>query len=361
MSPPTGERRVVHLLNSTEVGGAEMVALRLGRASQELGWKPEVLVLRGEGPLSTQFEDAGIGVTDLGVPADGGVLALRAALARWLVGQRLAVLHTHNVSPLVAAALAAPRRRPFRLVHTKHGRARARNLRGAMLTRWAARRADAIVAVSRDAADRAVQRERFPADKVHLIYNGIDATSITPREGPWQRRLVLAARLEPVKQIDQLLRALAALRDRGFVAQLSIVGDGSERAALEALTRQFGLGAMVRFTGWCDDIGPELRNADCFVLPSRSEGLSMTLLEAMATGLPVVATRVGGNPEVVEHGATGLLVPHSDPVALAAAIEEVIGDAGTASRMGASGRDRVLARFSLRVMVESYHRLYLGR
>ncbi len=361
MSAPATRGRVVHLLNSTAVGGAEMVVLRLGRELQALGWQVEVLTLRGEGELSTAFAAADIAVHDLGVPSQGGVFAMRRALSAWLGRGAPTVLHTHNVSPLVAAALATPAGRSFRLIHTKHGRARARNLRGRLLTRWAARRADAIVAVSRDAAERAVSREGFPAPRVQLIYNGIDAEAIAPRQGAWQRRLVVAARLEPVKRLDVLLHALAALRRNDRDLTLTIVGDGSERVGLERLSAELGLGAAVRFTGWREDVGAELRAADCFVLPSRSEGLSMTVLEAMATALPVVATRVGGNPEVIAEGVTGLLVPHSDPGALATAIATVIDDPARAAAMGAAGRERVLARFSLRGMADSYHRLYLAR
>lgn len=361
MNPAARGQRVVHLLNSTAIGGAEMVALHLGQRLQDLGWQVEVVALRGHGDLSDVFNAAGIPVHDLAVPPAGGVIAMRRALRSWLRLGAPDVLHTHNVSPLVAAALAAPRHPDFRLVHTKHGRARAPNLRGRLLTRWAAGRADAIVAVSRDAAERAVNREHFPADRVRLIYNGIDAEAVIPRTGQWSRRLVLAARLEPIKRIEVLLRAMAILRRADPQVTLTIVGDGSARPALERLAEELGLAGSTRFTGWREDVASELRSADCFVLPSRSEGLSMTLLEAMATGLPVVATRVGGNPEVVEEGVTGLLVPHSDPEALARALREVIEDPSRARAMGEAGRERVLARFSLRVMAESYHRLYLGR
>lgn len=361
MSGPGAGRRVVQLLNSTAGGGAEMVVLRLGIQLQELGWNPEVLAIRGEGELATRFRQAGIATHPLGVPSTGGVLAMRQALRRWLGRQQgVSVLHTHNVSPLVAAALAAPGRRSFRWIHTKHGRARARNLRGRWLTRWAAHRPDALVAVSRDAAERAVSLERFPAARMHLIYNGIAADVIVPRQGPPGHRLVVAARLEPVKRLDVLLRAMAILRTTIPDVTLRVVGDGSERQALEQLARELSLGASVEFVGWREDVGEELRQADCFVLPSRSEGLSMTILEAMATGLPVVTTRVGGNPEVVEDGATGLLVPHSDPAALAAALARLLADPAGRLRMGLAGRQRVLARFSLRAMAEGYHRLYLG-
>lgn len=358
MTVPPATRRVTHVLNSTAVGGAETVVLRLGIRLQELGWVPDVVTLRGEGALSTQFREAGIPVTDLAVPPRGGVLAMRAAVRRFLRDADPVLIHTHNVSPLVATALALPRRGGPRLVHTKHGRARSRSWRGRWLTRWAARRPAAIAAVSRDALIRAREREGFPADRLHLVYNGIDTAAIVPRSGPWQARLITVARLEPVKSLDVLLRALDIARRGGLDAHLTVVGDGSERGGLERLARELELEHHVTFTGWRDEVTELLRRADLFVMASRSEGLSLTLLEAMAVGLPVVATAVGGNPEVVEAGVTGLLVPHGDAAAMAAAMRDVLATPGRAAALGAAGRERALARFSLDAMADAYTRLY---
>lgn len=356
----TADRRVVHLLNSTATGGAELVVLRLATRLQDLGWTAEVVTLRGEGPVSEPLRAAGIPVSDLGVPPRGGVLALRGALRRALRGRLPEVLHTHNVSPLVAAALALPRRARVRLVHTKHGRARSGSRAGRWLTRWAAHRADAIVAVSRDALDRAVRLEGYPAGRTTLVHNGIDAEAIAARSGPWGTRVVTVARLEPVKALDVLIRAVAHARAAGIAISLTVVGDGSERAALEHLRDELGLRAHVAFAGWTDDVQQHLRHADLFAMSSKSEGHSLTLLEAMAAGLPVVATAVGGNPEVVEHGVTGLLVPRGDPVALGDAICEILADPERAARMGEAGHQRVADRFSLDAMAAAYDAVYRG-
>lgn len=358
MSAPVGDRRVTHVLNSTAVGGAETLVLRLATRLQDLGWEPTVVTLRGEGPLSEAFRAAGIAVTDLAVPESDGLLALRRAMRRWLDATRPPLVHTHNVSPLVATALAMRRGHRTRFVHTKHGRARSRTWRGRLVTRWAARRPDAIIAVSRDAMQRAIEREGFPAARVHLVYNGIDTSPVAVRSGPWGTRLVTVARLEPIKSLDVMLHAVARLRTAGHEATLTVIGDGTERPALEHLAQALGLATAVTFTGWSSDVGRHLTEADLFVMSSRSEGLSLTLLEAMAAGLPIVATAVGGNPEVIEHGRTGLLVPHGDPTALATAIGEILGDPARAAAMGTAGRQRVMARFSLDAMVEAHLRLY---
>ena len=351
-------RRVAQVLNSTAVGGAEMVVLRLAGRLQELGWRPEVVTLRGEGSLSEAFARAGISVTDLAVPPGGGVWAMRRAVRRWLHADAPDVIHTHNVSPLVAVALALPRRNRPRFVHTKHGRARSDSWHGRLLTRWAAQRPDAIAAVSRDALERAVTLEGFPVDRTSLIYNGIETGTGGVREPRPGARLVTVARLEPVKAIDVMVRAIAALRRDGITPSLTVVGDGSERPALERLVAHLDLGTSVRFAGWSADVQPHLREADAYIMSSRSEGLSLTLLEAMAAGLPIVATAVGGNPEVVEADVTGLLVPRDDPEALAAAIRTVLQDPGRAAAMGRAGRDRVVARFSLDGMASAYAQLY---
>lgn len=353
-------RRVVHVLNTTETGGAEMVALHLGRAMRPLGWECEVLALRGEGALSPAFAEAGMRVTDLGVPAGRGVLAIRRAVRSWLAANPVAVVHTHNVSPLVGVAMGVPRRKGFRFVHTKHGRARATNLRGAFLTRWAARRADALVAVSRDALDLAIQREGYPAHRMHLIYNGITVPEAPARDSAPGLRVVTAARLEPIKTMHLLLDAVARVRQAGVPIALDVVGDGSERASLEAHAHALGLTDAVHFAGWQRDVGSWLRRADCFALTSRSEGLSMTILEAMGHGLPVVATRVGGNPEVIVEGVTGTLVPHGDVDALAVALRDTLTVPGRAREWGDNGRRRVQQEFSLEAMAEQYHRLYQG-
>jgi len=353
-------RRVVHVLNSTETGGAEVVALHLGRAMRAFGWQPEILALRGEGPLSAAFHAAGIPVHDLRVPRDRGILTIRSATRAWLTSSPPAVVHTHNVSPLVAVALATRSRRTFRFVHTKHGRAGAANFRGRFLTRWAARRADAVVAVSDDARSWGIREEGYPARRMHRIYNGIEVAMPRVGPAPFPHRIVTVSRLEPIKTVGLLLEAVAILRDEGRPVELDVVGDGSERAKLETQRDALGLGAQVQFAGWQADVDPWLRRAACFVLASSAEGLPMTVLEAMARGLPVVASDVGGNPEVVRAGSTGTLVAHGDSRALAQAIAGVLDDPVVAAEMGRAGAERVAREFSLEGMAAAYHRLYLG-
>lgn len=353
-------RRVVHVLNTTDTGGAEMVALHLGRAMRPLGWECEVLALRGEGALSAAFAEAGLHVDNLGVPPDRGVLAIRRAVRSWLARNDVAVVHTHNVSPLVGVAMAAPRGRSFRFVHTKHGRARATNLRGAFLTRWAAHRPDAIVAVSRDALASAIA-EGYPQATSQVIYNGISVPAEVDHAHLDSAKLVVVCRLEAIKTVGLLLEAIALLSRDGIKATLTVVGDGSEREKLEAQCKSLGLADLVTFVGWQRDVSAWILRAGCLVLPSSEEGLPVTVLEAMALGRPVVATRVGGTPEVVADGVTGLLVEHGDPGALARALAALVSDGERAAELGRAGHRRALSEFSLEATAAHYHRLYEGR
>jgi glycosyltransferase involved in cell wall biosynthesis len=168
------------------------------------------------------------------------------------------------------------------------------------------------------------------------------------------------ARLSPEKDIESLLKATALAAREDADLRLEVAGDGPCMAELRRAAAGFGIDGRVRFLGEVRDVPALLARAGLFVLPSRTEGVSLTLLEAMASGLAVVATRVGGTPEVVAHGETGLLVPPGDPAALAAAVLRLRRDAFERERMGRAGRLRVERRFDVRRMTAAYERLYLG-
>ena len=195
---------------------------------------------------------------------------------------------------------------------------------------------------------------------VRVLRNGIDLTRFDPpterREGP----VVVVARLSPEKDIDTLLQAasLAVREDASF--RLEIAGDGPCMADLQRTTADLGLHDCVRFLGQVREVPALLARAGLFVLPSLTEGVSLTLLEAMASGLAVVATRVGGNPEVVADGETGLLVPPRDPRALAAALLRLRRDDCERRRMEMAGRRRVERYFDVRRMTAAYEKMYLG-
>jgi glycosyltransferase involved in cell wall biosynthesis len=209
--------------------------------------------------------------------------------------------------------------------------------------------------------------EGFSAPQVSVIYNGIDVGPVptAPRRADVRRRLgadddvlVLGtvARLDPVKDLGSLLRAVAELAPRVPVT-LAVVGDGPERGALERTASDLGIASRVRFLGHRDDAREWLAGCDVYVNSSVSEGVSLTILEAMAAGLPVVATRVGGTPEVVTMDC-GRLVPPRDPMTLAAQLSELRNNPALRVRLGAAARQRVEAMFSLDRMVREYRDVY---
>jgi glycosyltransferase involved in cell wall biosynthesis len=199
-----------------------------------------------------------------------------------------------------------------------------------------------------------------------LVYNGIDVDEMSAarqerqdarRElglGPDDRAVISVGRLSREKDYATLLRALAALPG----PRLFLVGHGPARGELEALAAELGLGQRVAFLGERNDVPRLLAACDLFALSSLTEGISMALLEAMAGGLPVAATAVGGTPELVIPGETGLLAPPGDPAALAQAMGALLGDVERAKALGAAGATRVAERFSLEAMAKAYAELY---
>ncbi len=292
----------------------------------------------------------------------------RARLSLWRLARRLrairpAVLHTHNPAPhRVGAAVRMLAPIPA-LVHSKHGRNYvAGEHNPSVLNRVASRISDIVVAVSEDAAGFARRYDGVPEGRLRVIRNGIDVAAFQgagPRSGNGGPRAVCVARLNRVKDLPTLIHAVRHIVDKEPRFTLDLVGDGPDRARVEDTIRFHGLGDRVRLLGFRDDVRDLLARADVFLLSSISEGISLTLLEAMAAGLPVVATDVGGNSEVVVPERTGLLVPPSDPIALADATLRVLHDRGLAERLGAAGHDRVEEDFSVRAMVSAYEALYL--
>jgi glycosyltransferase involved in cell wall biosynthesis len=225
------------------------------------------------------------------------------------------------------------------------------------------------VFVSRDCQRAALECGAVRPQRVSVVHNGIDPDRQTPSApraavrdslGIADHEIVVGtmSRISPVKRHVDLLDAHLRLRDAGVVARCLIVGGGEPLTMLRDYARALGIESSVIFAGWRSDVPDVLSAMDVFVLPSESEGLAVTLLEAMAQGLPVVASNVGGNPEVVADGESGLLVPPLDPPALASAIALLVQDAPRRAAMGAAGRRRLRGQFSQAAMVASYRNIY---
>lgn len=268
------------------------------------------------------------------------------------------IVHTHNTLAHFYAALAAKLARVPIVINTQHGRGCGESWKARTQFRIANRFTDRIIGVSEDAS-RLCQRDDWGLrHKTGTIWNGIDLSRFEFR-GPADRPIAISvARLSPEKDFATLLRAVAILVADCPEFQLQIVGDGGERSRLETLVRDLELEDHVEFAGERPDIPERLAGAGFFVSATRTEGISLTLLEAMATGLPVITTRVGGNPEIVQNTRTGQLVEPGCPSTLAAAMREMLASRENWPAMGKLARQRVEQHFDVRRMVRQYESLY---
>jgi glycosyltransferase involved in cell wall biosynthesis len=227
--------------------------------------------------------------------------------------------------------------------------------RGVAAKRRSARRLAAHVAVSAQVARAVESAFGLAGGSVRTIYNGVPDIPVDPIVLPGQGPAVVAAgRLDRLKGFDVLVRAFEALPD----ARLVLVGAGAEEQHLQALAAGAGLRDRIHFVGWSDDVRRYLRAADVVAVPSRLEALGLVAVEAMLAGRPVVASRVGGLPEVVVPDTTGLLVPPDDPPALAAALRELLDDPARRELLGSQARARALEHFSVDAMKSAYEALY---
>jgi len=356
--------RVLHLITELNVGGAEKALVRLLALLNRGRFDPTVACLfGGDGPVAADIRALDIPVVDLGMTAKWRWDALWR-LYRLLRQERPTILHTWMFHANIPGRLLGRLAGVPIVISGERTMGMESHLRY-WLNRMTAPLADRITCVSQQVAGFVVNHIGIPRSKIIVIPNGIelphfehpfDATQIRwELELPVDRVLVgTIARLNPVKRLDILLHALRALSDVYAV----IIGDGPERARLTALSEDLGLMGRVHFAGQQANVWPWLAAWDVFALSSDWEGMSNALLEAMAAGLPVVATAVGGTPDLVIDGATGFLVPRRDPTALAEALASLVNDAEMRRRMGQAGRERVLQHFSIGRMVEQTQDLY---
>jgi glycosyltransferase involved in cell wall biosynthesis len=371
IAPSTARRStsIVHLLAPAPVGGLERVVSALALGQLRRGHRVCVVMFAygpGELPLAREMSAAGIAHRVVRVPARG-YLAERRASRVVLAELRPDIVHTHGfrvdlVSGPVARALGIPS------VATVHGRTGG-GLK-MRLYEWAQytslRRRDAVVAVSRPLVG-ILGRHGVRSDRIHLIANAwADGASGLTRAAARQSLGIgeldpaaaivgFVGRLSREKGADVLIRAIAALRDRAIHAV--ILGDGSEAAVLEQLATRLGVRDRVHFRGTVPDAGRLLAALDVFVLSSRTEGTPIALFEAIAAGIPVVATRVGGVPDVVSE-REALLVPSEHPAALAAAISDALANKPAARARATAAAARLRTSFTAEPWLDRHDALY---
>jgi len=363
----TARPRVAQLVLTLCAGGAERLAIELSlRLASRFGMP--IICLEEPGALAGTLIERGIEVTAMH-RQQGFRPSLARSLAEITRARGIDVLHCQQYSPYVYGALTRVLRPSLRVVYTEHGRlsdappSKKRTAINPLL----APLADGIYAVSRDLRCHMLA-EGHPASRVEVITNGIDVGK-APGDIEWRRARAelsvpedaivfgTAARLDPVKDLGTLIDAFAGVREEIAGARLLIIGDGPERSALDRRAAERGVAGSVIFTGYRADVRGLLPACDVYVNSSISEGISLTILEAMAARLPVIATRVGGTPEVV-NDETGVLVPARDAASLARAMLALARDRDHRTRLAARGRTIVEARFTLDRMIEDYAGVY---
>jgi glycosyltransferase involved in cell wall biosynthesis len=357
-STAAGKLRVCHVSMTLLTGGLERLMVNFGRHRNAERFDCEFLALDAIGPPADELRQIGLAVSSIAAESSGKLGRLQNLVRRFRSG-RFDIVHTHNTLAHFYGSLAARLAGVPVVVNSQHGRGCGTSWKARLQFRLANRWTDRVIGVSEDAARLCQRDDPRSADRISAIWNGIDVNRFDFR-GPSPLPVgISVARLSKEKDFETLLRAVWILIKEYPDFRLKLVGDGAERPALEALARDLKLQRNVEFLGEREDISDLLRQAGFFVSSSTTEGISLTILEAMAVGLPVVATNVGGNPEIVVEGGTGRLVNPRCPDELALAMRQMLADRDAWPVMGQLGRQRIEKHFNVHSMVRQYEDLYL--
>jgi sugar transferase (PEP-CTERM/EpsH1 system associated) len=358
---------IIHLVHRFDVGGLETVLVNLINTLPTGQFRHVIVALTDSSPqMRSAIKAHDVEVLELN-KAPGNDPRIHYQLWRLFCRYRPQIVHSYNIATLEYQLMACLAGVPFR-IHAEHGRD-IYDLDGSNKKYQILRRAlnpfiHFWVPVSKELADWLVAVIKIPSRKVKLIYNGIDLQRFKPvlRKSGDTFNVVTVGRMVAVKDQLTLIKAVEEMlvqrpRLRGNL-KLTIVGDGDLMPSLQAYIGEHELQDCVRMMGACNDVPSVLNSVDVFVLPSLSEGIALTILEAMASGLPVIATRVGGNPELVEDEINGMLVPSQSPGSLAAGILRYFDEPGLRLVHGQAGRRKAEQQFSVVAMTENYLGLY---
>lgn len=367
---------VAHVMYRFDVGGLENGVVNLINHMPAAAYRHAVIALTGITDFRRRILRDDVEFVALDKPPGHGA-KIYGKLYRLFRQMRPAIVHSRNLAALEVSVPAWAAGVPVR-IHGEHGRdvgdLDGSNRKYQWMRRVYQPFVSHYIALSRDLESYLTERVGVPQRKIAQIYNGVDAQRFAP--APAARAAIpgcpfvapdlwlvgTVGRMQAVKDQTLLARAfVAALQKQPALAdrlRLVMIGEGPLRAEALALLDAAGVGQFAWLPGERNDVPDVLRGLDCFVLPSLAEGISNTILEAMASGLPVIATAVGGNVELIDAGVTGDLVPAADPDALAARIVARATDPDAARELGRNGRQVIEQNYSLEAMVNRYHRLY---
>lgn len=367
-------KKVLFAICNLDRGGTEIQTVELAKRLHASHYCVTVAALQGKGPLRTALQEAGIRIVDF--PKKGGLVSARGAyqflrLVRFIRRERFGVVHSHDLwANLVAVPAAKLAGAPLVLSSQRdlahlYWYTPSRNKVISRIHRWS----DGVVVNSSAVSDLVQKQFLVPAERIHLLYNGIDFERFSRAQAHREKLLPMVARDAPliltvanmhsaVKGHFDLIEAAKILRASYPQAKFIFAGDGEHRPRFENSVKDSGVQDSVIFLGQREDIPELLCCCDVFVLASHAEGLPNSILEAMAAGRPVVATAVGGIPEVIEDRRNGLLVPPRDPVSLADALLKILKDRDFGTRLGLAGHEHARSQFSFDSAVAKLKSIY---
>jgi sugar transferase (PEP-CTERM/EpsH1 system associated) len=361
---------VCQLVHGLPIGGAEVLVSRIVRRLDDR-FRFVIACLDQIGELGEALADEGIKVVHLERRPGFDWRCVRR-LSRLLAEERIGVIHAHQYTPFAyAVATRAFGRRPP-VLFTEHGRFYPDypNFKRKLFNRLLPDKRDRFVAVGESVRQALIHNEGLPPRRVEIVYNGVDLSAFdsgaTDRDEV-RRELGIAgdtflvlqvARLDTIKDHATALRAIAGALPRNPAIRLMIVGDGPERESIARAITEQGLGDSVTMLGMRNDVQRLLAAADAFLLTSVSEGIPVTIIEAMAARIPVVSTAVGGVPELIESEVSGLLAPSGDAPRLADALIRLAADRALRERLCHTARQRTETQFSEHQMIDKYAALY---
>jgi glycosyltransferase involved in cell wall biosynthesis len=360
--------RLLCMVDELDLGGTEQQILELVKTIDRSRFEPMVCCFR-YGRKAAEIAELGVPVFQVAKnhKLDAGILLRLVELLR---RERIDILQTYlwtaNTWGRVAGRLAGV---PIVVASERNIDIWEQNYKR-IIGRYLAGSTDRIIANSEAVRRYLLERGGLDPAKVTTIYNGVNFDRFATATDPMQRRHELGipddallagvvARVEPAKDHDTLLHALALVRDRTPNLHLAVVGDGTQKERLTRLAHELGIGERIHFTGFRTDAAEWIASFDFTVLSSVKEGLSNTVIESMAAGKPVIATAVGGNPEVIVEDETGYLLPARDPARFGEAVARLVAEKHRIPELGAASKKRVESLFSVDKMVENTTRLYL--
>jgi glycosyltransferase involved in cell wall biosynthesis len=361
--------RIMHVVTTLNIGGLEILVLNLNRFIDRNLFIPMVCSLTSDGILEKEFEKIDVPVYTV-AKKDRIDIILATKLRRLFKTEKIEIIHTHNITPFLYSMFGLKTGGAHELVHTVHSNVKLHKKKLIIAQRCLAKHSYRIIGDCKKVSDFLKYQQGIPFDKVITIYNGVDIQKYGKDIDVLEKRkeigtdpddalVICVANLLPVKNHNMLLRSFRKVVDIIPKTKLILAGDGICRGTLETLAKQLYLSDKILFLGHRQDIPELLEIADVFVLASKSEGLPLSVLEALASSKPVVVTDVGGNDEIVQNDYCGYLVSSGDENKMADRITDFLLHKEKAILFGKRGRRLVEEKFSLQKMARDYEQIYL--